>query len=85
MGPFDGILSRNRYRQDLAQWIVDHNNRTYPGVGPSMGGSVDRYYYDFTVEAPEAKKARMEGVHQKYEYDKAHPEPKIGDTYTVYI
>ena len=53
--------------------------------GLHFAHSVDSYYFDFTVEELEAKKARMEGAHQKYEYDKAHPEPKIGDTYTVYI
>ncbi len=85
MGLFDGLFSRNKYKQDLAQWIVDHNNRAYLGIGPLSSNSVDGYYFDFTVEELEAKKARMEGAHQKYEYDKAHPEPKIGDTYTVYI
>ena len=85
MGLFDGLFSRNKYKQDLAQWIADHNNRAYLGIGPLSSHSVDYYYFDCTVEELEAKKARMEGTHQKYEYDKAHPEPKIGDTYTVYI
>ena len=85
MGLFDGIFSRDKYKQELAQWIVDHNNGIYLGIGPLTTYSVDYYYFDCTVEELEAKKARMQGVHQKYEYDKAHPEPKIGDTYTVYI
>ena len=85
MGLFDGLFSRDKYKQELAQWIVDHNNCAYLPNGPMPTRSVDYYYFDCTVEELEAKKARMEGIHQKYEYDKAHPEPKIGDTYTVYI
>ena len=30
-------------------------------------------------------KAEIQGVHQSYEYHKAHPKPKIGDTYKVYL
>lgn len=85
MGLFDGIFSRNKYKQDLAQWIADHNNRAYLGICPLSSHSVDSYYFDFTVEELAAKKDHMEEMHRKYEYDKAHPEPKIGDTYTVYI
>ena len=85
MGLFDGIFSRNQYKQDLAQWIVDHNNRAYLGIGPLSTYSVDYYYFDCTVGELEGKKDHMEEMHRKYEYDKAHPEPKIGDTYTVYI
>lgn len=85
MGLFGGIFSRNQYKQDLAQWIADHNNRAYLGIGPLSTRSVDAYYFDFTVEELEGKKDYMEEMHRKYEYDKAHPEPKIGDTYTVYI
>jgi len=71
MGLFGGIFSRNQYKQGLAQWIVDHNNRAYLGIGPLSTHSVDYYYFDCTVEELEAKKARMQGVHQKYEKDKA--------------
>ncbi len=88
MGLFDVLFSRDKRdkrKQDLAQWIVDHNTRAYLGIGPMSSHSVDFYYFDWTVEELEAKKARMEVTHQKYEYDKAHPEPKIGNTYTVYI
>lgn len=85
MGLFDGIFSRNQYKQDLAQWIVDHNNCAYLGIGPLPTHSVDDYYFDCTVGELEGKKDHMEEMHREYEYDKAHPEPKIGDTYTVYI
>ena len=85
MALFAGLFSRNKYKQDLAQWIVDHNNRAYLGIGPLSSHSVDYYYFDCTVGELEGKKDHMVEMHQKYEYDKAHPEPKIGDTYTVYI
>lgn len=85
MGLFGGIFSRNKYKQDLAQWLADHNNSAYLGIGLLSSHSVDAYYFDFTVEELEAKKDHMEEMHRKYGYDKAHPEPKIGDTYTVYI
>ena len=85
MALFAGLFSRNKYKQDLAQWIVDHNNRAYLGIGPLSSHSVDYYYFDCTVGELEGKKDHMEEMHQKYEYDKAHPEPKIGNTYTVYI
>ncbi len=85
MALFAGLFSRNKYKQDLAQWIVGHNNQAYLGIGPLPSHSADSYYFDCTVEELEEKKAHMEEMHQKYVYDKAHPEPKIGDTYTVYI
>lgn len=85
MALFAGLFSRNKYKQDLAQWIVDHNNRAYLGIGPLSSHSADSYYFDCTVEELEEKKDHMVEMHQKYEYDKAHPEPKIGDTYIVYI
>ena len=85
MALFAGLFSRNKYKQDLAQWIVDHNNRAYLGIGPLSSHSVDYYYFDCTVGELEGEKDHMVEMHQKYEYNKAHPEPKIGDTYTVYI
>lgn len=83
MGLFDRIFFPDKDKQDLAQWIEEHNNGAYLGGGPLPPSS--KHYLDYTVEELEVKKAHMEYMHQKYEYDKAHPEPKIGDTYTVYI
>lgn len=85
MGLFDSIINGNKEKKELARWIVDHNTYEYLGVYSIVTYSYDTYYFDYDIYALAELKAQMQGLHQAYEQRKAHPKPKIGDTYKVYI
>lgn len=86
MGIFNCIFPHyDKEKEELAQWIVNHNNHKYLGIYPLEEYSVEGCCRDYDVQELARIKAEIQGVHQSYEYHKAHPKPKIGDTYKVYL
>lgn len=85
MGLLDSIINGNKEKKELAWWIVAHNTYEYLGVYPMAACSYETCYFDYDIYALVELKAKMQGLHHAYEHRKAHPKPKIGDTYKVYI
>lgn len=85
MGLFDSLFAPSKEKQELAQWIVDHNTFEYLGNYVSDDYSYDDYCYYCEVKYLREIKDRMLSWHNQFEHKKAHPKPKIGDTFEVYI
>jgi len=84
MGVFD-ILFSNTKRDELAQWVKDHDNYDYTGLVYSLHSSVD---YDYmSISGLENVKDTIEMYHQHKIYRDAHPAPnaRVGKHVTVYI
>lgn len=85
MGLFECLFGRDPEKEELARWIVEHNTYEYLGTIPWRVYSFDTYYFTYDTYELTRIKAEIQGIHQSYEYNKAHPKPKISDTYDVYL
>lgn len=85
MGWFSNFFGRDEEKEELVRWIMDHNNYAYMGVVPRHSYPFSTYYDTYDTPELERIKSEIQGIHQSYEYRKAHPKPKIGDVYSVYL
>lgn len=52
---------------------------------PFMNGGYNYYEQTYSLDALKQMKENMIAKHNRYLYEKAHPKPKIGETYNVYL
>ena len=84
MGFFD-ILFSDKKRDELAQWVKDHDKYEYTGLVYPLHSSVD---YDYmSMRFLETAKDTIEMYHKNKLYRDAHPAPnaKVGKHVTVYV
>lgn len=84
MGFISDLFGYSKEVQDLVNWICEHDTYEYLG-NPGRGYCADEYYYNYSVDSLKHIKEQMMQEHAKYEYDKKHTKPKIGDVYSVYL
>lgn len=71
----------------VLDWLVEHDNGDYHGFAMTYGYELNRIYYKetYSLDALKQMKEDMIAKHNRYLYEKAHPKPKIGETYKVYL
>ncbi len=74
-------------KSELLDWLEEHDTPEYHGYLFGYDYRRNRSYYEYmyTLDQLEEAKRNLIAKHQRYEYEKAHPKPKIGETYRIYI
>ena len=81
------FLFGNNEKSAVLDWLVEHDNGDYHGFPMTYGYELNRFYYEqtYSLDALKQMKEDMISKHNRYLYEKAHPKPKIGETYNVYL
>ena len=81
------FLFGNNEKSAVLDWLVEHDNGDYHGFYMTYGYELNRFYYEqtYSLDALKQMKEDMIAKHNRYLYEKAHPKPKIGETYKVYL
>ena len=74
-------------KREVLNWLEEHDTPSYHGYFMGYGFSRDRNYYEamYSLDRLKEEKKNLILKHERYEYEKAHPKPKVGEIYKVYI
>lgn len=83
----DFLFGNAKEKNEVLDWLVEHDNGDYHGFPMTYGYELNRVYYDatYSLDALKQMKEDMIAKHNRYLYEKSHPKPKIGETYKVFI
>ena len=84
---FDFLFGDSKEKNAILNWLEEHDTYEYHGYALRYGFERSRNYYEnmCSLDELKAEKEHLIEKHNAYEYEKAHPKPKIGETYKVYI
>lgn len=74
-------------KNEVLDWLEEHDTYEYHGFPLTYGYGPNRYVYEqtYSLDALKQMKEDLIDKHNRYLYRKAHPKPKIGETYKVFI
>lgn len=81
------FLFRQNEKSAVLDWLEEHDTPSYHGFPLGYGYGNNRYFYEsmYSLDQLKEEKRKLIKKHERYEYEKAHPKPKIGKTYNVYL
>lgn len=82
----DFLFGKNE-KSEVLDWLEEHDTHSYHGYIYGYGYRSNRYFYEsmYSLDQLKKEKENLIAKHERYEYEKAHPKPKIGETYEVYL
>ena len=82
----DFLFGKNE-KSEVLDWLEEHDTHSYHGYIYGYGYRSNRYFYEsmYSLDQLKKEKENLIAKHERHEYDKAHPKPKIGETYEVYL
>ena len=86
MAWFDFLFAESE-KKAVLDWLVEHDTGDYHGFPMTYGYKYNRLYYEntYSLDALKQMKEGMIAKHERYLHEKAHPKPKVGETYKVFI
>ena len=83
----DFLFGKCNAKSEVLDWLEEHDTPSYHGYLFGYGYKSNRYYYEsvYSLEQLMEAKRTLIKKHERYEYEKAHPKPKIGETYKIYL
>lgn len=83
----DFLFGDSSEKRKVLDWLEEHDTKSYHGYAMGYGYSTNRYYYEsmYSLDQLKEEKRQLIQKHERYEYEKSHPKPKIGETYDVYL
>jgi hypothetical protein len=86
MAWFDFLFAESE-KKAVLDWLVEHDTGDYHGFPMTYGYKHNRLYYEntYSLDALKQMKEAMIAKHERYLHEKAHPKPKVGETYEVFI
>ena len=83
----DFLFGNFNEKSEVLDWLEEHDTPSYHGYILGYGYRRNRQYYEsmYSLEQLKEAKRHLFQKHQLYEYAKAHPKPKVGETYRVYL
>ncbi len=83
----DFLFGNFNEKNEVLDWLVEHDNGDYHGFPMTYGYKLNWVYYKetYNLDALKQMKEDMIARHNRYLYEKAHPKPKVGETYKIYI
>lgn len=74
-------------KREVLDWLEEHDTPSYHGYLLGYGYRRNRHYYEsmYSLEQLKEEKRNLFQKHKLYEHEKAHPKPKVGETYKVYL
>lgn len=74
-------------KREVLDWLEEHDTPSYHGYLLGYGYRRNRLYYEsmYSLDQLKVEKENLIKKHERYEYEKAHPKPKVGETYKVYL